>query len=144
MVTRLVHGEDRLLRTEQKGKERNRKQEKGVGLYLYAQNAYIAKIPTRAHHISINPNLVSPHILVSSPKYRKQGRPLFQVLLNKGGTLLRGMPIQFWIFPSCTAVSDHAVPVLGCRQTTLRRTCAGYSASDFLSGALKWLVDLGR
>ena len=51
-----------------KEKERNRKQaaeDKGVGVYLYAHDANIAKIPTRAYHISINPNLVSPHFLVS-------------------------------------------------------------------------------
>ena len=126
-----------------KGKERNRKQDKGVGIYLYAQNPNIAKIPMRAHNISINPNLASTHFLVSNPKFKKQGHPLFQVLLYNGGTLLPGTPIQSGIFPSCTAVSDHGARVLGCRQTTLRRTCAGGSASDFLSGVLIRLVDLG-
>ena len=104
--------------------------------YISAQNANIAKIHTHTHHLSINPNLVALYFLVSNPKYRKQGRPLFQVLLNKGGTLLRGTPIKFWMFPSCTAISDYRLPVLGCWQTTLWCTCTGHSTSDLHSGVL--------
>ena len=130
-------------RTEKERRGTENRTKAWVGIYLYAQNPNIAKIPTCTHHISINPNLASTHFPVSNPKFKKQGRPLFQVLLYKGGTLLPGTPIQSGIFPSCTAVSDHRARVLGRRQTTLRRTCAGGSASAFLSGALIRLVDLG-
>ena len=112
--------------------------------YIYMPKIKILQKYPHAHTIlSINPNLASTHFPVSNPKFEKQGRPLFQALLYKGGTLLPGTPIQSGIFPSCTAVSDHGSRVLGRRQTTLRRTCAGGSPSDFLSGALIRLVDLG-
>ena len=114
-----------------------------MGIYLYAQNPNIAKIPTPAHNISINPNLASTNFLVSNPKFKKQGHPLFLVLLYKGGTLSPSTPIQSGIFPLCTAISDNGAHMLWRRQTTLRRTCAGGSTSDFLSVVLIRLVDRG-
>ena len=74
------------------GKERNRKQDKGVGIYLYAQNPNIAKIPTRAHHISINPNLASTHFPVSNPKLRNRVVRYFRRSCTKEGPYCQARP----------------------------------------------------